>query len=66
VKFRFERRESDGGLGRFERDLPDDTAALEWMGRESLAPDDVLFGFRDGDEQPFARRTFQSLPEVLR
>jgi hypothetical protein len=65
MRFRFERRESDGGLGRFERELSDDMAALEWMGRESLAPDDVLLAFRDGDETPFARRTFQNLPEVL-
>jgi hypothetical protein len=65
VKFRFERHEPDAGLARFERDLPDNTAALEWMGRESLQPGDVLLGFRDGDEASFARRTFQNLPEVL-
>lgn len=65
MRFRFERREPDAGLGRFERDLPDDAAALEWMGRESLQPGDVLLGFRGDDEAPFARRTFQNLPEVL-
>ena len=65
MRFRFERREPDGGLARFERGLPDDTAALEWMGRESLTPGDALYAFRDGDEQPFARRTFQNLPETL-
>ena len=65
MRYRFERHESDGGLAVFERDLADDNAALEWMGRESLAPGDVLKGFRGEDATPFARRTFQNLPEVL-
>ncbi len=64
VRFRFERHEPDGGLARFKRDLPDEEAALEWMGNESLQPGDVLKAFRGGESEPFARRASGETVEV--
>ena len=65
MRYLFERHETDGGLCRSERDLIDDDAALEWMGREPLAPGEVLKAFRGEGVVPFARRMFQNLPDVL-
>ncbi len=48
-----------------ERNLPDDTAAVEWMGCEVIGAGQELRGFRSGESAPFARREFGHLVEVL-
>jgi hypothetical protein len=40
------------------RQLPDDFAAVEWLGNESLSAGQRLEAFRDGGVEPFARREF--------
>lgn len=48
------------------RDLPDDEAAFEWMGREALLPGDRMEAYRDGYTLPFARRVHGGDVEVVR
>jgi len=49
----------------FQRDLPDDFAATNWMGSEIMSPGDTMEAFRGGEETPFARRRFASDVEVF-
>lgn len=63
--YRFEIVRSGPYADSFKRDLPDDLAAVEWMGNESLASGDRLEAFRDGSGKPFARREFGTDVEVF-
>lgn len=47
------------------RELPDDFAAVEWMGNEFLQSGDRLEAFRDGNAKPFARRGFGNDVEIV-
>ncbi len=47
------------------RILPDDTAAVAWMGRELIGERQELRAFRDGETVPFAQRRFAEDAEVL-
>jgi hypothetical protein len=49
-----------------QRDLPDDEAALGWMGQELLVGDHELYAFRAGETEPFARRLFGEHAEEIR
>lgn len=47
-----------------QRNLPDDAAAIEWMGREVIDRTQVLLAYREGETEPFARREFGGEVEV--
>ncbi len=47
------------------RDLPDDNAAIAWMGRERVGEDEELQAYRAGETEPFARREFAEDAQVL-
>lgn len=65
--YHFERCTADGSkIEHSRRELPDDFAAAEWMGNESLNPGERLEAFRDGSIEPFARREFGGGVEVFR
>jgi hypothetical protein len=65
VIYRFEIVRADASLDTFERDLPDDFAAIEWMGAEALGRGDILKAFRGNGSHPFARREFAGNVEVI-
>lgn len=67
VMYHFQRQSIVGKvLDVQHRDLPDDAAAIAWMGNEVTAQLEELLGFRDGETAPFARREFSQDVEVLR
>jgi hypothetical protein len=58
VIYRFDITRADSSHEVIERDLPDDFAAVEWMGNECMLHGDSMLGFRGDEPQPFARREF--------
>jgi hypothetical protein len=66
VIYHFEFSAADGtAVEHSRRELPDDFAAVEWMGNEFLNPGQRLKAFRDGSVDPFARREFGGEVEVF-
>ncbi|MGX6604834.1 hypothetical protein ACWKSP_22300 [Micromonosporaceae bacterium Da 78-11] len=56
--YRFEVHRSNADHECFHRDLPDDDAAINWMGCEIMSAGDRMTAYRSGEAAPFARREF--------
>lgn len=66
VIYHFERSAAGGPMiEHSRRELPDDFAAVEWLGSEFLTEGQRLEAFRDGSVEPFARREFGGDVEVF-
>lgn len=58
--YRFDITRADTSHDVHDRELPDDFAAVEWMGNEAMLPGDTMEAFRGDEPEPFARREFAS------